>query len=62
MILQALCEYYDRKKASEHPLPPLGFEEKEIPFVIVLSGDGHFVLLRDTRELKEKGKPLGKLL
>ena len=40
MILQALCEYYDRKKAAGSPLPPVGFEEKEIPFVIVLSPEG----------------------
>lgn len=57
MILQALCEYYDRKKASGSPLPPLGFEEKEIPFVIVLSPEGKFLQLQDTREFAEKGKP-----
>jgi len=60
MILQALCEYYDRKKTTDNPLPPLGFEEKEIPFVIVLSEDGRFILLRDTRELQDKGKPIAK--
>jgi CRISPR-associated protein Csd1 len=25
MILQALCEYYDRKKVSDNPLPQVGF-------------------------------------
>lgn len=57
MILQALCEYYDRKEAAGDPLPPLGFEEKDIPFVIVLSPEGRFVQLRDTREIQDKGKP-----
>jgi CRISPR-associated protein Csd1 len=57
MILQALCEYYDRKEAAGQGLPPIGFEEKGIPFVIVLSPEGQFVQLRDTRESQEKGKP-----
>ena len=60
MILQALCEYYDRKKAAGSPLPPVGFEEKEIPFVIVLSPEGRFIQLKDTREFHEKGKPVAK--
>ena len=60
MILQALCEYYDRKKTAGSPLPPVGFEEKEIPFVIVLSPEGKFVQLRDTREFQEKGKPVAR--
>jgi CRISPR-associated protein Csd1 len=60
VILQALCEYYDRKKAAGSPLPPLGFEEKEIPFVIVLSSEGTFVQLRDTREFQGKGKAVAK--
>src|SRR5690554_3842256 len=60
MILQALCEYYDRKKTAGSPLPPVGFEEKEIPFVIVLSPEGKFVQLKDTREFQEKGKPVAK--
>jgi CRISPR-associated protein Csd1 len=60
MILQALCEYYDRKKTAGSPLPPVGFEEKEIPFVIVLSPEGKFIQLRDTREFQEKGKPVAR--
>ena len=46
MILQALCEYYRRKPE----LPPLGFEEKEIAFVIVLDEEGRFIQVEDTRE------------
>ncbi len=52
MILQALCDYYDRKQED---LPPFGFEEKMIPFTIVIDESGRFVLLNDNREL-EKGK------
>jgi len=58
MILQALCEYYDRKAEAGDPLAPVGFEEKAIPFVIVLDKAGNFIQLRDTREIPEKGKPV----
>ncbi len=60
MILQALCEYFDRKEAAGQGLPPVGFTEKEIPFVIVLTPEGRFVQLRDTREQQDKGKPLAR--
>lgn len=56
MILQALTSYYHRKKEE---LPPEGFEQKEIPFIIVLSKTGDFVGLMDTREgdgKKKKGR------
>lgn len=60
MILQALCEYYDRKAEAGDPLPPVGFEEKDIPFVIVLDQTGKFIQLKDTRESQEKGKPIAR--
>lgn len=51
MILQALMQYYERKFAADPDvLPPEGFERRHIPFVIVLSEDGHFLNLEDTRE------------
>ncbi|MCH4156628.1 MAG: type I-C CRISPR-associated protein Cas8c/Csd1 [Muribaculaceae bacterium] len=46
MILQALCEYYERKGG----LAPEGFEFKEIPFIIVITEEGDFVRIEDTRE------------
>ncbi len=55
MILQALYEYYLRKPE----LPGLGFEEKEIPFLIGLDEQGRFVQIEDTREgegTKKRGK------
>ncbi|QXP90096.1 type I-C CRISPR-associated protein Cas8c/Csd1 [Methylococcus capsulatus] len=52
MILQALYEYYGRKPE----LPALGFEEKEIPFLIVVDEQGRFVQLEDTREGEGKKK------
>lgn len=52
MILQALCEYYGRKPE----LPALGFEEKEIPFLIVVDEQGRFVQLEDNREGEGKKK------
>lgn len=51
MILQALKEYYDRKAADpESGIAPEGFERKEIPFVVVITPNGQFVNLEDTRE------------
>lgn len=57
MILQALTEYYERKReADPDAFPEPGFERKEIPFLIVLSEDGRFLNLEDTREGEGKKK------
>jgi CRISPR-associated protein Csd1 len=58
MILQALKEYYDRKAG----LPRLGFEEKEIPYVIVLDAKGAPVDLRATHEGEGKKRRAKKYL
>lgn len=51
MILQALKEYYDRKaEQPDSTIAPLGWEWKEIPFVIVLDQAGQLVQIEDTRE------------
>lgn len=51
MILQALNEYYQRKtRMPDSGLAPPGFEYKAIPFLVVLSADGEFVGVDDTRE------------
>lgn len=51
MILQALNEYYQRKtRLLDSNLAPPGFEHKAIPFLIVLTADGNFAGLGDTRE------------
>ncbi|HNT97101.1 MAG TPA: type I-C CRISPR-associated protein Cas8c/Csd1 [Elusimicrobiales bacterium] len=51
MILQALKEYYDRKAAlPDSKMAPEGFEWKEIPFIIVLNKEGHFVNIENTYE------------
>lgn len=52
MILQALKEYYDRKPS----LPRVGFEVKEIPFVIVLDRQGIPVGIEETTEIVGKKK------
>ncbi|MDY0104742.1 MAG: type I-C CRISPR-associated protein Cas8c/Csd1 [Lentimicrobium sp.] len=50
MILQALYNYYQRKEADpESNIAPMGFEWKEIPFIIVIDTEGHFFNLEDTR-------------
>ena len=48
MILQALCEYYERKAAAEpESVAPPGFEWKEIPFVFELTKEGAVVQIED---------------
>jgi CRISPR-associated protein Csd1 len=51
MILQALKEYYDRKKADpDAQMAPIGWEWKEIPYIVVLNPDGIPVALESTYE------------
>jgi CRISPR-associated protein Csd1 len=51
MILQALVDYYNRKASDpEANMAPPGFENKEIPFLIILNEKGEFIDLQDTRE------------
>jgi CRISPR-associated protein Csd1 len=51
MILQSLADYYQRLVDEQSAgVAPLGFESKEISFLIVLDHDGNFVSLRDTRD------------
>lgn len=52
MILQALCDYYERKP----DLPRPGFETKAIPFVIEINAVGQLVQIEDTRTLDGKKK------
>ena len=58
MILQALKGFYDRK-FSEGEVPPIGFEIKEIPFLIVIDKNGNFISLEDTRE-PDRNRMVGK--
>lgn len=56
MILKALCDYYDRKSELGE-IAPMGFEEKRMPFLVLIDWDGNFVGLQDTREdKKDKGR------
>ncbi|MGN0853438.1 MAG: type I-C CRISPR-associated protein Cas8c/Csd1 [Kiritimatiellia bacterium] len=51
MILHALKGYYDRKAADpESGIAPLGWERKEIPYLIVLDREGRLVNVEDTQE------------
>ena len=55
MILQALYEYYERKAADpDSTIAPIGFEWKELPFLIIIDREGHAIRLEDNR------KPVGK--
>ncbi len=53
MILQALCEYYHRKKDE---LPAFGFEEKGIPYTIVIDSNGRFINLEHNITIEDKKK------
>lgn len=53
MILASLVSLYDRRAqlGDDNAQPaPLGFESKEIPFVIEIDGDGRFIQFRDLRQ------------
>ena len=57
MILQALVEYYERKASDPNSgIAPLGWEWKEIPYIIVIQEDGTFLHVEDTQESKGKKK------
>lgn len=49
MILEALCEYYDRKAALGE-MPARGMESKSIPYLIVINSQGKFIKLECTIE------------
>lgn len=49
MILQALCEYYDRM-AALGKMPGYGREWKAIPYLVVINDKGDFVKLESTEE------------
>ena len=57
MILQALKGYYDRLSADpDSEIPRIGWEYKEIPFVIVLNPDGALLAIEDTRGRRKKAE------
>lgn len=59
MILHALADYYRRKQADPDPaqrLPAYGFEEKELPFILEIDGEGRLVQILDTRSGEGKKK------
>ncbi len=60
MILQALSQYYERLLADPNVnIAPLGFEQKAIDFLIIITESGEFSGLRDLREgdgKKKKGR------
>lgn len=51
MIIQALTEYYERISSNpDYNVASIGFEKKELQFLIVIDKNGNFVALEDTRE------------
>ncbi|MCX5834973.1 MAG: type I-C CRISPR-associated protein Cas8c/Csd1 [Deltaproteobacteria bacterium] len=55
MILQALCEYYERAR-GETGVPEPGFSRQKIHFAIVINGGGNLLQVRDLRVM-QKNKP-----
>lgn len=48
MILQALYNYHDRlNELQDDFLAPIGFEDREIGFVVVIDKNGHFIDIED---------------
>jgi len=53
VILQALAEYYQRKVSDpKSDLAPIGWEWKELPFLLVINEEGDLRAIEDTREKK----------
>lgn len=58
-MLTQLVGYYNRCNANpQTELPAQGFEEKPIPFLILIDQNGEFINLQDTRMPSNKGKKL----
>ena len=60
MILQALCEYYERAR-GETGVPEPGFSRQKIHFALVIDSDGNPLQVRDLRII-QKNKPWPKEL
>lgn len=60
MILQELCNYYQRK-AALNEIAPFGMQYQEITAVIVIDRNGNFIQIEDTRE-KRGGKYHAKMI
>jgi CRISPR-associated protein Csd1 len=62
MILRSLCDYYERKQKNEpNSIPPLGYEENAISFIVVLDPDGSVVNIEDWRVgegRRKRGRPM----
>ena len=56
MILKALYDYYQRKLELGE-IAPLGFEDKAIPFLVVIDANGKLLALEDTSsDSSKKGR------
>ncbi|MCF0202489.1 MAG: type I-C CRISPR-associated protein Cas8c/Csd1, partial [Bacteroidaceae bacterium] len=56
MILKALYDYYNRLKAYDGSVAPLGFKEQEIHFIIIIDVNGNFVSVEDRRIDKKRSQ------
>ena len=65
MILQSLCNYYDRlQKNDDIDIPEIGFSQEKISFAIVIDKDGKMIggKPHDIRATNEKGKLTPRML
>lgn len=59
MILQALTEYYERKRAADPAsVAPTGWEYREIAFLIELGDEGEAILVDRRSPERKRGEPL----
>lgn len=62
MILQSLCEYYDRIASDPHnTIAQAGFAPQKVSFEIVLNSDGALVAINDIRDTSGK-KPVPRVM
>ncbi len=63
MILQALNEYYERKRnETQSAMPPPGFSSEKFSYELIIDANGNLVQISDIREYSAKGKPFSKQL
>lgn len=65
MILQALSDYYDRRRQDPKPdnrPPPFGYANERVSFVLVLDDQGRLRDVMDLRDTDDKGRPQPRVL
>ncbi len=63
MILQKLCDYYDRLQSDpDSDVAPFGYVVQGVAFEVIIQPDGALVGIHDVRDLDGKGTPRNKVM